>query len=164
MNVTYVGPKCDGINRHDIDGSTPQLVCAACGQSIRIPPDAIEDRRVHRCLACPSTDLYARKDFSQKLGVTIVVIGFIASSVAWYHYHLYLTFGILFATALIDVALYAWVGEGLMCYRCGAMYRGFDNREDHGAFDLETHERHRQQVARLKQLEAQRQREQAVHP
>jgi len=154
MNVTYTCPKCEQLNRNDVDASTVALRCEACGQNLQIPPGAVEDHRVRRCLVCPSTDLFVRKDFPQRLGVAIVVVGFVASSVAWYGYHMYLTFGILFATALVDVLLYALVGEGLMCYRCGAMYRGFDNIEEHGAFDLEIHERHRQQVARLSQLEA----------
>ena len=154
MNVTYTCPHCESQNRADVDEASQTLRCEACGQSLHIPEGAIRGNRVVRCLACPSTDLYVRKDFPQKLGVAIVVVGFIASTIAWWGYHLYWTFGLLFATALIDVVLYAVVGEGLMCYRCGAMYRGFENIEEHGAFDLETHERHRQQVARLKQLEA----------
>ncbi len=54
-----------------------------------------------------------RKDFPQRLGVAIVVTGFIASSIAWSQYMTLLTFGILFATALIDVVLYLIVGEAL---------------------------------------------------
>jgi hypothetical protein len=61
----------------------------------------------------------------------------------------YLTFGILFATALFDVLLLALVGNSLVCYRCGAEYRDVEGIEDHGAFNLETHERYRQQAARL---------------
>jgi hypothetical protein len=37
----------------------------------------------------------------------------------------------------------------LNCYRCQAQYRDVPGLENHGGFDLETHERHRQQVARL---------------
>ena len=42
------------------------------------------------------------------------------------------------------------VGDALMCYRCQAQYRGVAEMDSHGAFDLETHERHRQLNARLK--------------
>ena len=55
------------------------------------------------------------------------------------------TFGILFATALIDVVLYLTVGNLLQCYRCQAQYRGVPGLENHEPFDLETHEKHRQQ-------------------
>jgi len=82
------------------------------------------------------------------VGVALVVIGIVASSIAWGYRHIYLTFGILFATALADWVLYAIVGNALMCYRCHAQYRQVEGLADHEAFDLETHERYRQQAAR----------------
>ena len=60
-----------------------------------------------------------------------------------------LTFAILFATALVDVVLYLIVPDALMCYRCGAQYRMAEGMARHGAFNLETHERYRQQAARM---------------
>lgn len=104
---------------------------------------------MHRCLVCPSTDLFVRKDFPQKLGVLIVAVGIIGSSIAWHYESLAWTFGMLFATALADLALFAVVGNALMCYRCGAQYRGVADMESHGQFDLETHEKYRQMSARL---------------
>ena len=61
------------------------------------------------------------------------------------------TYAVLFATALIDVVLYLAVGNLLQCYRCQAQYRGLGGLEGHQPFDLETHEKHRQQTIRLKQ-------------
>ena len=110
---------------------------------------------MHRCMACPSTDLFVRKDFPQRLGVLIVTIGLLASCVAWAYSQLYLTFAILFATAAVDVVLYVVVPDALMCYRCGAMYRGALRLEEHGSFNLETHERHRQQKIRLAEARVQ---------
>ena len=75
--------------------------------------------------------------------------GFIASSIAWSQYMTVLTFAILFATALIDVALYLIVGEALECYRCHAQYRTVAGLANHSAFSLETHERYRQLAARM---------------
>jgi hypothetical protein len=95
--------------------------------------------------------LFVRKDFPQVVGVAVVIFGGIASSIAWYFYRVYLTFGILFAIAAIDVLLYKIVGESLTCYRCHAQYRGVAGLKRHGAFELETHERYRQQTARLAQ-------------
>jgi hypothetical protein len=63
------------------------------------------------------------------------------------------TFAILFATALIDLLLYLFVPDCVACYRCGARYRG-PGADGFAPFDLETHERHRQQVARLHELTA----------
>jgi hypothetical protein len=100
-------------------------------------------------LVCPSVDLFVRKDFPQRLGVALVVVGIVASSIAWGFGRPLETFAILFATALADVVLYLVVPDALMCYRCGAEYRSVPGQERHGAFNLETHERHRQQVARM---------------
>ena len=115
------------------------------------PASAVADKRITRCLVCPSTELFVRKDFPQRLGVGLVILGFSASSFAWAYYQVLLTFAILFVTALVDLVLYVLMGQSLMCYRCGAQYREVSRDGRHGAFDLETHERHRQLTARLKE-------------
>ena len=130
--------------------ASTHIACGQCGTQIAVPAGAVEPERVTRCLVCPSTDLFVRKDFPQRLGVTLVAIGIVGSSIAWGYGQTYLTFAILFATALADVLLYTFVGEQLMCYRCHAEYRGVANMDRHKAFDLETHERYRQMTARLK--------------
>jgi hypothetical protein len=114
-----------------------------------IRPGALDAERLHRCLVCPSADLFVRKDFPQRLGVAIVTIGILASCVAWAYHQLIPTFVILFLTALVDVVLYLVVPNALMCYRCGAHYRSAPGLDSHSPFNLETHERHRQQKARL---------------
>jgi hypothetical protein len=65
---------------------------------------------------------------------------------------LVLTFAILFSTALLDVILYFVMPECLTCYRCGARYTGNGVVDSFGGFDLETHEKHRQLVARTRSL------------
>jgi hypothetical protein len=152
MNITFSCPHCEAANRSEISAGAPELVCAGCSKELNPPPDAIIDGQVRRCLVCPSTDLFVRKDFPQRLGVMLVTIGLVASCVAWAYSQLYLTFAILFGTALVDVVLYLVVPNALMCYRCGAMYRGAAGIDGHGSFDLETHERHRQQKMRLAEL------------
>src|SRR5262245_41052111 len=118
MNVTYQCPACQKTTRETISDRSAQLACPHCGQQIAISPQAISGNRVNRCLVCPSTDLFARKDFPQRLGVALVIIGFVSSSIAWANYQVFWTFAILFATALIDLGLYIVMGESLTCYRC----------------------------------------------
>jgi hypothetical protein len=154
MNVTYQCPVCQKAVRETISAESVKLGCSHCGQQIAIPPQAIKGDRLNRCLVCPSTDLFARKDFPQRLGVALVIIGFVGSSIAWANYQVFWTFAILFATALVDLGLYIVMGESLTCYRCHAQYRGFDDIELHGGFDLETHERYRQMAARMKERKA----------
>jgi len=112
-----------------------------------------QDGRLNGCLVCPSDQLFIRKDFPQRLGVTIVCVGFLASSVAWFYHQVILSFGILFGTALIDVILYIVIGNLLECYRCHAQYRGLGDMAAHGSFNLEVHERFRQEAARLEQAQ-----------
>jgi hypothetical protein len=128
------------------------LVCPNCQSRLSVPAGAVQDERLRRCLVCPSSDLFARKDFPQRLGVALVVVGFAASCVTWYYYEPIWTYAILFATAAIDLALYLVCGEALQCYRCGAIYRGAPGLSTHSPFSLDVHERHRQQMAREKQV------------
>jgi hypothetical protein len=107
--------------------------------------------KLSSCLICGGQELFIRKDFPQRLGVTIVILGFAASCVAWYFQWIITTFGILFGTAFVDVALYAVMGNVLECYRCHAQYRRIPRLDEHDAFNLETYERHRQLAARLEQ-------------
>ena len=149
MNVTFRCPHCEQLGRRDFDAASRSLVCPNCPATWPVPEGAVADEKLWQCLVCPSTELFIRKDFSQALGVTIVALGFIISSVFWYYRMPLWTYGVLFATALIDVVLYLFVGNVLNCYRCQAQYRGIPGLENHEPFNLETHERHRQQAIRL---------------
>jgi DNA-directed RNA polymerase subunit RPC12/RpoP len=149
MNIVFSCPHCQQTSRTALSADAGALACAHCGEQVIVPPGAIDADGLHRCLVCPSKDLFLRKDFPQRLGVGIVTLGLAASCVAWGYHELILTFAILFLTALVDVVLYLLVPNALMCYRCGAQYRGVPGLETHSLFNLETHERHRQQKARL---------------
>ena len=149
MQLTFPCPQCEHTARVEISDGAERFCCPLCDTELNIPAGAIQDRDVTRCLACPSTDLFVRKDFPQRLGVLLVIIGLIGSTVAWYYYSLWWTYGILFGTVLIDLVLYLFVGDCLMCYRCGAIYRGLKSLEEHKPFNLETHERYRQAAARM---------------
>jgi hypothetical protein len=150
MNITFDCPNCRRPARQEFSAERPSVTCPHCRQTVVPPPGSVVGESVAHCLVCPSRDLFVRKDFPQRLGVGLVALGVVGSSVAWYHADLAWTFGILFATALADFVLFWAVGNALMCYRCGAIYRGVADMEAHGPFDLETRERHRQLEARLR--------------
>lgn len=157
MNLTFACPDCDHTSRIELTGEEGEtLRCPACGRHWQTPPGACDKDHVRRCVVCPSTDLFVRKDFSQRIGVTIVVIGILLSSLAWYLHQVMATYAILFATALIDVVLYVVIGNVLQCYRCQSEYRGLADLDSHEAFNLETHEKHRQQVARMESARSSR--------
>ena len=168
MRITYACPACDATVTHAGVETAHALVCPHCLAVVAVPADFIGWTNaaggvaepgtglpaLWRCLVCPSTELFARKDFPQRLGIGIVVAGFAASCVTWAWQLLVPTFAILFGTALVDVLLYLLMPECLTCYRCGARYRSAGG--PHGGFDLETHERHRQQRIRLREVTAAR--------
>jgi hypothetical protein len=149
MNVTYACPRCRRSVQCDILPAAEKLACPHCQLVLELPCDAVRGGQLTRCLACPSTDLYIRKAFPQRLGVAIVVVGFAVSCVFWYFHRPIATFGVLFATAIIDALLFLLMGNVLSCYRCGAVYRRVEDLHNHGPFNLQVHERHRQQQARL---------------
>jgi DNA-directed RNA polymerase subunit RPC12/RpoP len=151
MQVSFSCPRCEQPAKVNVSDAGDSLGCPHCGLEITPPAGAWEEGRLTRCLTCPSTDLFVRKDFPQRLGVTIVVMGFALSCLTWFFYWTTLTFAVLFATALADFVLYLVVGDSLVCYRCGAEYRQLPEPQGHRAFDLATHERYRQQAARLVQ-------------
>ena len=148
MQITYRCPECGRDNRADQLEQQEALICRGCGQGITVPAAAIGEGRVQRCVVCPSHEMFVRKDFPQKLGVGIVVVGLAASCVAWGFGYRFWTYGVLFATAAIDAFLFLIFSDCLQCYRCGARYRGPGITERHEAFNLETHEKHRQMTAR----------------
>ena len=151
MNVTFRCPQCDRTSRVDLESEVQSFVCPLCEHAFAVPADVFSQGEILECLICPCKELYLRKDFSQRLGVLIIAIGIFASSVTWFYHMIYTTFGILFASALLDVGVYLFVGNLLQCYRCHAEYRSLVGIDDGKPFSLETHERHRQQVARLAQ-------------
>jgi len=148
MNVAFRCPQCHEISRAEFSAETEAISCSHCQQNWPTT-GAVQNDKLLRCLICPSTELFIRKDFSQSLGIGIVVSGIILSSIFWAYHKPYWTYGVLFATALIDVVLYFAVGNLLQCYRCQAQYRGIAGLENHAGFNLETHEKHRQQKIRL---------------
>jgi hypothetical protein len=151
MNVTFRCPQCDQQARAELRPEQPAIACPHCKTKWPLPGQAVAGDQLRQCIICPSTELFIRKDFSQSLGVTIVVIGIVISSIFWAYHMPIWTYAVLFTTALIDVVLYFTVGNVLQCYRCQAQYRDLPDLENHGGFDLETHEKHRQQRIRLAQ-------------
>jgi len=149
MNVTFACPRCEKGSTVELAAEAASVECPACHALLDSPAEAWGDHELKRCLICGSGDLFIRKDFPHRLGLLIVVAGFAASCVTWYFYWTYLTFAVLFATAAADMALYFIVGESLVCYRCRAEYRQLAAMNEHAPFNLETHERYRQQAARL---------------
>ncbi|MEX0701027.1 MAG: hypothetical protein WD069_02925 [Planctomycetales bacterium] len=101
------------------------------------------------CLVCGCDDLWRQKDFPQGLGLAIVVLGVLLSTIAWAYYRPLTAIGVLLAFAFADLVLYACMSDVLVCYRCKARHRPREIDAAHPAFDLERAERYRQERLRL---------------
>jgi hypothetical protein len=121
--------------------------CPACGH--RLQADAAGGA-LPACALCGNAELYRKKDFPHGLGLAILTAACLVSFVTYGLYEKWLTWAILIGTALFDGLLYLWVGDAVVCYRCGAQYRGVTGPV-YPAFDLGTAERYRQERLRREQ-------------
>ena len=131
-------------------GRGPQIAfaCAGCREEVSAPPgapatcpacasvttlDVPEPLRsggpVEACPACGGRQLYVQRDFNQKAGLAVVVVGAALAPFTPFY-------SSLFVAAAIDAALYMVLPEITVCYRCHAHFRGFAKNPRHEAFDL----------------------------
>jgi hypothetical protein len=108
------------------------------------------------CLVCGNAELYRKKDFPHWLGLAILTVACLAFLALMGTYHQWAAWAILLGSAAFDGLLYLWVGDVVVCYRCGAHYRGLPPGADPKPFDLGIAERYRQERLRREQIEAER--------
>jgi hypothetical protein len=97
-----------------------------------------------QCPNCGCKDLFVRKDFPQKLGLSIVIVAAIAFlSLASSRQHFYLGALVLIAAAVLDAALYWFVPKITVCYRCRAEFRDVPINPDHEGYELAVGEKYR---------------------
>jgi hypothetical protein len=104
-------------------------------RTLELPETARAGGPIERCPACGATRLYVQRDFNQKAGLAIVVVGAALAPFTPFY-------SSLFAAAALDAALYAVLPEITVCYRCQAHLRGFARNPGHEAFDLHVAEQY----------------------
>jgi len=144
MQMAFACPNCQ-TTQHVTLETAEQLQCAGCDWSR--PVTATQAERAHptACFVCGCHDLWRQKDFPQRVGVAMVALGAILSTIAYANYMPLLSLGILLGFAAIDLVLYAVMPDVLVCYRCSARYRNFDPQGPTGSFHLEVAERYRRE-------------------
>lgn len=152
MQVTCSCPHCRQPLRVNIVAAAENLHCESCHWSRPVGARDILDGRPVRCLACGCDDLWRQKDFPQGLGLFLVVLGALLSTIAWALYMPQTALGVLLAFALADLLLYTFMPDVLVCYRCQARFRNASLDVDHPRFNLETAERYRQEAARVARM------------
>jgi hypothetical protein len=152
VHVHFDCPKCLKTDDVEVGSTTSTVACRHCGWTKPIDERDFSADAPRRCLICGCDDLWRQKDFPPQLGLAIVAIGIVSSTIAVAYMRPTLAIGILMFFALADMILFSIMRDALVCYRCHARYRGAVIGESHPKFDLELNERYRQEAARMQTL------------
>src|SRR5438105_3181435 len=123
MELTFECPACHVVGRCSDLEAASEAICTRCHCARELRRDAIDAGSLRACPLCGTEDLYVQKDFPQGLGLAIVVVGFVISTVFWYQDRPVPALGVLLLSALVDMALFYLVPDVTICYRCLSQYR-----------------------------------------
>lgn len=150
MLVSFDCPKCLQSSRGEVTAATPDVHCRHCDWTRPLGTGDLNGNSPQRCVVCGCADLWRQKDFDQRLGVVIVGLGIVMSTVAIAYMMPGVAMIILMVFGLADWVLYAVLPDRMVCYRCHAKYQQVADLTKVEAFDLEMNERYRQEAIRLK--------------
>lgn len=142
MKAPEIAFYCKACGAEATSGLDGQGRCGKCGALQELPLTASlrEQRIVDRCPACAGEQLYVQRDFNQKAGLAIVILGGALAPFTPFY-------SSLFVAGAIDAVLYAMLPEITVCYRCHAHFRGFARNPKHNAFDLHLAEQYEVRAA-----------------
>lgn len=132
--IAYACPSCG----HEATASLEGVgTCRHCGatRGLEVPLTLRESRIVEACPVCASRLLYVQRDFNQRTGLAIVIVGALLAPFTPYY-------SSLMVAAAVDAGLYALLPEVTVCYRCHAHLRGFGRNPRHQSFDLHVAEQY----------------------
>ena len=154
MELTFQCPACQAVNHVGPLEAGGDGNCTACGSARSLHRESIGDGKLLGCPWCSTTDLYIQKDFPQGLGLFIVILGFVISTIFWYLEMPLFTYLVLLGSALLDMVLYYRVADVTICYRCLSQIRGVGSNPEgrFRPFDLAVGERYRQERLRIEEL------------
>lgn len=150
MRLSFLCPSCLVPIRISTE-SPEKPACPKCSWSKELSEAERQQDPPKGCLICGCRDLWRQKDFPQRLGVAMVATGALLSTIAWAYYMPLWSIGILLFFAFIDLLLYLFMPDVLVCYRCGARHGGSAGVDQIEYFNLEMSERYRQEKIRLGQ-------------
>lgn len=152
--MTFECPKCGVVSHHAPIESATVVRCRGCGHEREVRADALLADGLRKCPLSATEDLYVQKDFPQGLGLAIVIVGFVISTVFWYYDRPVPALGVLLVSALADMALFYIVPDVTICYRCLSQFRGVGANPEgrFKFFDLAVGERYRQERIRVEEL------------
>jgi hypothetical protein len=149
MWIVFECPSCHVNSLVEAVSEATDLRCPACSWQRPIAAENRSGNEPASCLVCGCEDIWRQKDFPQRVGVLMVALGALISTLFWWFLMPEWAIGVLLLFALIDGVLYTLMRDVLVCYRCGARHRHAPLDGRHERFNLETHERYRQEAIRL---------------
>ncbi|MCA9038458.1 MAG: hypothetical protein KDA91_25205 [Planctomycetaceae bacterium] len=152
MHIIFQCPVC---SHQTVSSPAPAdgPVSCQCGWTRDEGSHDYQNGHLCRCRICGCEDLWRQKDFPPALGLLFVAMGIILSSIAWAWHRPLIAMGVLMGFALVDLLLYTFMGDMLVCYRCRSRHRKSAMDDEHPRFHLETAERYRQQALREQELQ-----------
>lgn len=153
MQIIFQCPACEKRTLAQPQPSSAAISCDHCDWSRDTGSIDFEGDYCRRCRVCACEDLWRQKDFPPALGLAFVGTGGLLSTIAWAWHEPIWALGILMAFALVDLALYTFMSDMLVCYRCRARHRKTELDENHIAFNLELNERYIQMKKRQDEAE-----------
>ena len=148
MKVTFACPTCDQPAAMPV-AEAGDWQCAGCDHRLHLHA---ADSALSTCVVCGNPELYKKKDFPHWLGMTILLVALLLSTITYYSYQKWWSWSFLIGSAIIDGVMYLMVGDAVVCYRCGAHYRGFPASDAHHPFEITIGERYRQERIRQERL------------
>ncbi len=123
-------PKCKTAFRIDINKTSNNFSCIHCNKEFdKITIENIKNTKlVSICPICLSNDFWIDKNFPKKVGIFFVIITAILVPFTYG-----LSFVILF---ILDLTLWFLLGWRINCYRCEAVFVGFQKNSRYKKFDL----------------------------
>ena len=155
MQIIFQCPVCDSRSLSQPVQPTGAVQCQHCDWSRDEGAHDFEGEYCRRCRICGCNDLWRQKDFPPGAGLAFVAAGGVLSTLAWWYHRPLWALGILMFFALIDMLLYTFMTDMLVCYRCRARHRKTALDEGHIAFNLELNERYVQMKKRQDAAEQQ---------
>ena len=116
------------------EGWSVAVKCGNCTESHELSSSCVTpEGGLLGCVACGHPELYRKKVFPPILGLSIV--GAAAILAPFTHYIS------LAVAAVLDLVLFAFMPEAVVCYVCNAHHRDFNPEPKHPKFDREIEER-----------------------
>ena len=148
LKVTFACPNCELPTATPVEQPS-DWQCTGCDHRLHLnAPDAA----LTSCVVCGNHELYKKKDFPHWLGMAILLVALLLSTITYYSYEKWWSWSFLIGSAIIDGVMFLTVGDVVVCYRCEAHYRGGTARDAHQPFEITIGERYRQERMRQERM------------